>query len=163
MREKINAICLSHHAAPQYISARPADRLSLPSLSKTEKLYWGTLSHCPPPARCPPPPASAPLTGPRCNPPLFISTSLISHARISEQSAILINVSCFSAPPVQGITQIKKKKGLVDVQETSACARSPPAALKGTGEDVRRQSDLITFMAVIRQSMKHHRRAQVHS
>lgn len=111
MREKINAICLSHHAAPQYISARPADRLSLPSLSQTEKLYWGTLSHCPPPARCPPPPASAPLTGPRCDPPLFISTSLISHARISEQSAILINVSCFSAPPVQGITHTHKKKG----------------------------------------------------
>lgn len=51
----------------------------------------------------------------------------------------------------------------MDVQETSECARSPLAALKGTGEDVRRQSDLITFMAVIRQSMKHHRRTQVHS
>lgn len=44
----------------------------------------------------------------------------------------------------------------MDVQETSAGAHSPPAALKGAGEDVRRQSDLITFMAVIRQSMKRH-------
>lgn len=146
----------------QRLNISPPGRPALSPLSLPDrKTLLGHTEPLSAPARCPPPPASAPLTGPRCNPPLFISTSLISHARISEQSAILINVSCFSAPPVQGITQIKKK-GLVDVQETSACARSPLAALKGTGEDVRRQSDLITFMAVIRQSMKHHRRTQVH-
>lgn len=88
---KINAICLSHHAFPKYISA---------FLSPRQKLYWGTLSYCPPLS---PPPSSAPLTGPHCNLQLFTSTFLISHARISERSTILINVSCFSAPPVQGI------------------------------------------------------------
>lgn len=122
----------------QRLNISPPSRLS--PLFPDRKLYWGTLSHCPP--WCPPPPASAPLTGPRCNPLLFISTFLISHARISEQSAILINVSCFSAPPVQGITQMIKKKGLVDIQETSACALSP-AALEETGQDVHRQGDLI--------------------
>lgn len=92
------------------IYLRPAGRPALSPLSLPDrKTLLGHTEPLSAPARCPPPPASAPLTGPRCNPPLFISTSLISHARISEQSAILINVSCFSAPPVQGITQIKKR------------------------------------------------------
>lgn len=41
-------------------------------------------------------PGSAPITGPRCNPQLFI-------VRISKRSRFLINISCFSAPPAQGI------------------------------------------------------------
>lgn len=66
-----------------------------------------TGAHCAIVPWCPPPLGSAPLTGPHCSPQLFISTFLISHARISEQSAILINVSCFSALPVQGITHTR--------------------------------------------------------
>lgn len=103
-REKINAICLSHHAFPKHISA---------CLSPRQKLYWGTLSYCP-------------LVSPSsrlCSPnrtSLQSSTVYIniSHARISEQSTILINVSCFSAPPVQGIIQTK---GLRDVQGMCVC------------------------------------------
>lgn len=70
-----------------------------------------TGAHCAIVPCCPPPLGSAPLTGPHCSPQLFISTFLISHARISEQSAILINVSCFSALPVQGITHTHEDLG----------------------------------------------------
>lgn len=70
-----------------------------------------TGAHCAIVPWCPPPLGSAPLTGPHCSPQLFISTFLISHARISEQSAILINVSCFSALPVQGITHTHEDLG----------------------------------------------------
>lgn len=92
MGEKINAICLSHHAFPKYISA---------FLSTRQKLYWGTLCYCPlvsPSSRlCSPNRTS--LQSSTC----LYQPFLISHARISEWSTILINVSCFSAPPVQGI------------------------------------------------------------
>lgn len=67
MGEKINAICLSHHAFPKYISA---------SLSPRQKLYWDTLSYCP--LSSPSSYALLPLTGPHCNPQLFISTFLIA-------------------------------------------------------------------------------------
>lgn len=94
MGEKINAICLSHHVFPKYIST---------FLYPRQKLYWGTLSYCL-------------LVSPssQLNPQLFISTFLISHARISERSTILINVSCFSALTVQGIIH---RRGPWDVQE----------------------------------------------
>lgn len=87
--EKINAICLSHHAFPKYISV---------FLSPWLKLYWGTLSYCPLVS-----PSSRLFSPNRTS--LQSSTVYInlSHARISEWSTILINVSCFSAPPVQGI------------------------------------------------------------
>lgn len=89
MGKKINAICLPYHAFPKYISS---------SFYSRQKLYWGTLSYCtllsPSSWLCSP-----------CRTSLQSSTVHIniSHARISEWSAILINVSCFSAPPVQGI------------------------------------------------------------
>lgn len=58
---------------------------------------------------------STPPKGPHCTVQLFIPTYLISHARISEPSTILINVSCFSAPPAQRITHMRTLGGAVRV------------------------------------------------
>lgn len=90
MGEKINAICPSHHAFPKYICA---------FLCARQKLYWGTLSYC---ARwCPPPPNSAPLTGPHCNPRL-----------------LYINLSHFSCEDFRMVHNFNKRKLLF----CSACS-----------------------------------------
>lgn len=121
MRKKINAICLSHRAAPKYISARPA----LPSLPRQKTLLGHTE------------PLSAPVSP---------SSRLGSPDRTSLQSStVYINLSHFPCKDFRTVgnfnkrkllfcsacsgnnTNIKKKE-LVDVQETSACARSPGGA-----------------------------------
>lgn len=81
MGEKINAICLSHHAFPKYISAL---------LSPRQKLYWGTLSYCPMVS------PSSPLCSPN-------RTSL-------QSSTVYINVSHFSCKDFKTVHNFNKRK-----------------------------------------------------
>lgn len=101
MGEKINAICLSHHAFPKYISA---------VLSPRHKLYWGTLSYCPPGVPLLSLSLSAPLNRTSLQPSNslyqcfpFLMQGFKKKKLKKKRSAVLINVSCFSAPPAQGI------------------------------------------------------------
>lgn len=81
MGEKINAICLHHHALPKYISA---------VLSSRQKLYWGTLSYCT-------------LVAP--------TSCLCSPNRTSLQSSTVhINVSHFSCKDCGMVHNFNKRK-----------------------------------------------------
>lgn len=81
MGEKINAICLSHHAFPKYISS---------CLSPRQKLYWGTLSYCL-------------LVSP--------SSQLWSPNRTSLQSStVYINLSHFSCKDFRVVHNFNKRK-----------------------------------------------------
>lgn len=81
MGEKINAICLSHHAFPKYISA---------CLSPRQKLYWGTLIYCL-------------LVSP--------SSQLCSPNRTSLQSStVYINLSHFSCKDFRVVHNFNKRK-----------------------------------------------------